>query len=55
MITYNSDTEKMSINKILSAQQIGEADSATIANEPILEIDLMERAPRYVLIGCERS
>ena len=44
MITYNSDTEKMSINKILSAQQIGEADSATIAYEPILEIDLMERA-----------
>ena len=33
MITYNSDTEKMSINKILSAQQIGEADSATIAYE----------------------
>lgn len=32
------------LNKILSAQQIREADAATIEREPILEIDLMERA-----------
>lgn len=30
--------------KILSAQQLREADSATIKNEPIASIDLMERA-----------
>lgn len=32
--------------KILTAQQIREADAATIANEPIAPIELMERAAR---------
>ena len=32
------------LNKILSASQIREADAFTIKNEPILSIDLMERA-----------
>lgn len=32
------------LNKILSASQIREADEFTIKNEPILSIDLMERA-----------
>jgi len=35
--------------KILSAQQIKEIDSATIANEPISSIELMERAARNCL------
>ena len=30
--------------KILNAKQIREADQATIQNEPIASIDLMERA-----------
>ena len=32
--------------KILSTQQTREADAFTISNEPILSIDLMERASK---------
>ena len=41
--------------KILSAGQIREADAYTIRNEPISDIDLMERAARSMAQWCEKE